>query len=232
MLRHGHGLTGEGGLVHHGLSLHHSAVQRDHAAGADHDTVPRLHVGDLRQHLGAVYLLPDTVHSQTHGRGKVGNGLFVRPFLQNFAQMQHEHHRACGGKIAPCHGYRDGGGVQHGDGEISIPQGREPLPDVLYGAEQCQCRGDGRRQEQLGDTPSYNGDRQLVLKFPVQCAGGVFRHQLHGIRLGEGELCQRGNNVFPFPSVHHHRVLRPVVDSDLLYAVPGAQIVFQHIRLG
>ena len=85
VLRHGHGLAGEGGLVHHGLALHHPAVQRDHAAGADHDTVPRLHIGDFRQHLGAVYLLPDAVHPQAHGGSEVGHGLFVGPLLQNFA---------------------------------------------------------------------------------------------------------------------------------------------------
>ena len=167
MLGHGHGLAGEGGLVHHGLALHHPAVQRDHAAGTDHDTVARLHVGDFRQHLGAVYLLPDAVHPQAHGGGKVGHGLFVGPLLQNFAQMQHEHHRAGGGKVSPCHGHRDGGGIQHGDGQFAVPQCRKPLPDVLYGAEQCQCRGDGRRQKQLGDAPPHDGNCQLVLKLPV-----------------------------------------------------------------
>ena len=167
VLGHGHRLAGEGGLVHHGLALHHPAVQRDHAAGADHDTVARLHVGDLRQHLGTVYLLPDAVHPQAHGGGEVGNRLLVGPLLQNFAQMQHEHNGAGGGKIAPCHGHRDGGGIQHGDGQFAVPQCRKPLPDVLYGAEQCQRRGDGRRQEQFGDAPPHDGDRQLVLKLPV-----------------------------------------------------------------
>ncbi|MFR5846168.1 MAG: hypothetical protein ACLUEU_10595 [Oscillospiraceae bacterium] len=32
--------------------------------------------------------------------------------------------------------------------------------------------------------------------------------------------------------IEHHGVLRPVVDLDRLHAVLGAQIVFQHIRLG
>ena len=61
-LGHRHGFSGERGLVHHGLALYHPAIQRDHAAGADHDAIPRLHVGDLRQHLGAVYLLPDVFY--------------------------------------------------------------------------------------------------------------------------------------------------------------------------
>ena len=232
VLRHGHGFAGEGGLVHHGLALHHPAVQRDHAAGANHDTVARLHVGDLRQHLDAVYLLPDAVHPQAHGGGEVGHGLFVGPLLQNFAQMQHEHNGAGGGKIAPCHGHRNSGGIQHGDGQFAVPQCRKPLPDVLYGAEQCQCRGDGRRQKQLGDTPPHDGDSQLVLKLPVQCPGGMLRHQLHSFRLGEGELCQRTEYVSALRLIEHHRVLRPVVDPDLPYAVLGAQIVFQHICLG
>ena len=61
-LAYRHRLAGQGGLVHHGLALYHPAIQRDHAAGADHDAIPRLHVGDLRQHLGAVYLLPDVFY--------------------------------------------------------------------------------------------------------------------------------------------------------------------------
>ena len=154
------------------------------------------------------------------------------PLLQNFAQMQHEHNGAGGGKIAPRHGYRDGGGIQHGDGQFAVPQCRKPLPDVLYGTEHRQRRGDGRRQEQLGDASAHNGNCQLVLKLPVQRTGGMLRHQLHGLRLGEGEACQRTEYAFTLRVIEHHRVLRPVVDPDLLYAVLGAQIVFQHIRLG
>ena len=146
--------------------------------------------------------------------------------------MQHEHDRAGGGKIAPCHGHRDGGGIQHGDGQFAVPQCRKPLPDVLYGAEQCQRRGDGRRQKQLGDASAHNGNCQLILKLPVQCTGGVLRHQLHGLRLGEGEYCQRTEYASALRVIEHHCVLRPVVDPDLPYAVLGAQIVFQHIRLG
>ena len=88
------------------------------------------------------------------------------------------------------------------------------------------------RQEQLGDAPPHDGDSQLVLKLPVQCPGGMLRHQLHSLRLGEGECRQRGDNVLPFPAVHHHRVLRPVVDFDGAHAVHRQQIVLQHIRLG
>ena len=232
VLRHGHGLAGERGLVHHGLALHHPAVQRDHAAGADHNAVPRHYIGDLRQYLGAVCLQPDVVHTQAHGGGKVCHGLFVGPFLQNFAQVQHEHDRAGGGKIAPCHGHRDGSGVQHGDGQPAVPQCRKSLPDVLYGTEHRQCRGDGHRQKQLGDTSPHNGDRQLILKLPVQCPGGMLRHQLHSLRLGEGENCQRTEYASTLRVIEYHRVLRPVVDLDLPYAVLGAQIVFQHICLG
>ena len=60
----------------------------------------------------------------------------------------------------------------------------------------------------------------------------MLRHQLHSFRLGEGELCQRTNYVSALRLIEHHRVLRPVVDLDRLHAVLGAQIVFQHIRLG
>ena len=60
----------------------------------------------------------------------------------------------------------------------------------------------------------------------------MLRHQLHGLRLGEGETCQRTEYASTLRVIEHHRVLRPVVDLNRLHAVLGAQIVFQHIRLG
>ena len=60
----------------------------------------------------------------------------------------------------------------------------------------------------------------------------MLRHQLHGFRLGEGEACQRTEYASTLRVIEHHCILRPVVDPDLLHAVLGAQIVFEHIRLG
>ena len=60
----------------------------------------------------------------------------------------------------------------------------------------------------------------------------MLRHQLHSFRLGEGEDRQRTEYASTLRVIEHYRVLRPVVDPDLLYAVLSAQIKFQHIRLG
>ena len=60
----------------------------------------------------------------------------------------------------------------------------------------------------------------------------MLRHQLHGLRLGEGETCQRTEYASTLRIIEHHGVLRPVVDLDRLHAVHRQQIVLQHIRLG
>ncbi len=43
---------------------------------------------------------------------------------------QHEHDGAGGGEVAAQQGDRDGGGIQHGHGQLAVPQGLRALPDV------------------------------------------------------------------------------------------------------
>ena len=230
-LGHGHGLAGHGGLVHHGLAIGHPAVQGDHAAGADDDAVPGPDGVDGGQYLGAAGLEPDLVYMQGHGPGQIGHGLLVGPFLQDLPQPQHEHHGPGGGEIAPGHGHGDGGGVQHGHGQAAMPQGRKPLPDVLHRPDDGQRRGHRRRKEQSGDDPAGHGHGELVLKLPVQGPGGVLRHQVHGLRPGEGKGGQGGDDVPPAAGEADHRIPGPVIDLHLRDAVHRPQIVFQNVRL-
>ena len=230
-LDHGHGLAGDGGLIHHGLAADHLTVQRDKAAGADQYPVAQLHVTDGNQYLRIAPLQPYLVHIQGHGPGQIGHRLLVGPLLQNFAQPQHEHDGAGGGEVAPNHRDGDGGGVQHRHGELAVPQGRQPLPDVLHGAVQGHGRGDGGGEEQLGEDTAHHRHGQLVLELPVQSTGGVLRHQFHGLGLGEGEGSQCADHGAALAGVAHHGILCAVIDRDLRDTVYAAKIVFQQIRL-
>ena len=176
-LDHGHGLPGDGGLIHHGLAADHLTVQRDKAAGTDQYPVAQLHVTD-------------------------GN-----------------------------HRDGDGGGVQHRHGELAVPQGRPPLPDVLHGAVQGHGRGDGGGEEQLGEDTAHHRHGQLVLELPVQSTGGVLRHQLHDLGLGEGEGSQCADHGATLAGVAHHGILCAVIDRYLGHTLYRAQAVFQQIRL-
>ena len=42
--------------------------------------------------------------------------------------------------------------------------------------------GHRRRQKQVGSAAAHNSEGELVLKFPVQGAGGVLRHQIQLLR--------------------------------------------------
>ena len=226
-----HGFAGHGGLIHHSLAGYHLAVQRDQATGTDDHAVARLDVGDGGQYLGIAHLKPYMIHVQAHGSGQIGHGFLVSPLLQYLAQPQHEHDRPGGGEVTPCDGHRHGGSIQHCHGQLAVPQRFQSLLDVLHRAENRQRRGDGHRQEQLGDAPPHDGHGQLVLKLPVQSAGGVLRHQIHSLGLGERESGQRGDDCAALRGIKHHGVLRPVIDLDLRYAGHIAQIVFQYVRL-
>ena len=218
-------------MVHQRLALDYTPVQRDHTAGAYHNAIVGADVVYLGQHLGAVYLLPHAVDLQAHGTGQIRHRFFVRPVLQKLAQPQHKHNRTGGGKIAPHKGYRDGGGVQHGDRQLTMPQRRNTLADIFDGANHRQRRGYGQRQKQLGNAPPYDSVGQLVLKFPVQRAGGMLRHKPVFLCLGKGKTRQRLNQIPSVGRVHHNGVLCAVKDLDALHTAYSQQVVFQHIGL-
>ncbi len=116
-------------------------VQRDKAAGTDQYPVAQLHVTDGNQYLRIAPLQPYLVHIQDMAPARSATDFLWGPLLQKFAQPQHEHDGAGGGEVAPNHRDGDGGGVQHRHGELAVPQGRQPLPDVLHGAVQGHGRG-------------------------------------------------------------------------------------------
>ena len=153
------------------------------------------------------------------------------PLLQNFPQPQHEHDRTGGGEISPHHRHGDGGGIQHGNGQLPVPQGQKPFFDVLCGADHSQRRCHRRWQKQVGSAAAHNSEGELVLKFPVQGAGGVLRRQIQLLRFFKGEPGQRTDHALPLRVIHHHGIPRPVIDLDGAHAVHRQQIVFQHVRL-
>ena len=226
-----HGFSGHGGLIHCGFALCHLAVQRDHTAGSNHDAVAGLYIRDLDQNLGAVGKKPDMIHLQAHDGSRIGYRFFVRPLLQYLAQTEHKHHRACGGIISPHDRYRDGGRVQNGDRQLSVPQSAQTFPDISDRTVDRQCRGERRRQEQFAETAGHDGGRQLVLKLPIQHAGRVIGNQSQRFRLGKREARQCADHVPALCGILHHGILRPVIDLYRCHAVHSPQIVFQYICL-
>ena len=110
--------------------------------------VPRPTSFTLRRTLLALGQAPDLVHVQGHGSRQIGHGLFMGPVLQKLAQMEHEHDTACRIKVAPDQRYGDGGGIQHGHGQLPAEQGFQPGGHIGNGPPHRQHRPDGQGQEQ------------------------------------------------------------------------------------
>ena len=230
-LRHGHRFAGHGRLIDHRLAGDDFAVQRDEVARADDDFVARLDLADRDKNFRLAGLFPDLVDIQRHRAREIGHGLLVRPLLQNLAEPQHEHHGACGGKVAAHHRDGDGCRVEHGDGELPVPEGFQPFPDIFHGAEQRDRRRDRNRQEQPVEHAAADREDQLVFKLAVQRAGCVLRHKLHCLGPLERKGRQRLHHSGAAVLIGDNGVLRPVEDLDVHHTGHGAQIVFQHIRL-
>ena len=93
-LGHGHGFARHGCLIDHRLAGDDLAVERNEAAGAHDNAVARLNIADGNERFRFARLEPDVVDIERHGAREVRNGLLVCPVLKNFAEAEHEHHRA------------------------------------------------------------------------------------------------------------------------------------------
>ena len=119
------------GLVHHGLSGQDLAVQRNQAAGADHDLIPHLDLPYRHQHLRLTGFQPDVLHLEGHCPGQIRHGLLVGPLLQDLSQPEHEHDGSGSIKVPPDHGNRYGSGIQHRHRQLAVKQGLQALFDVF-----------------------------------------------------------------------------------------------------
>jgi len=136
------------------------------------------------------------------------------PVLQQLAQMEHEHDAACRIKVAPDQRHGDGGGIQHGHGQLSVEQGFQPGGHIGNGPPRRQHRPDGQGQEQLGKDPAHHGAHQFILKFPVQGPGSVLRHKVQGLGFFIGEGREGPKNVISRAGVDHNGVSGPVKDLN------------------
>ena len=227
----GHGLARHGRLIDHRLAGDDLAVERDEAAGADNDAVARLNIADGNERFRLARLEPDVVNVERHRAREVRDGLFMRPVLEDFAEAEHEHHGACRREVAAHHRHGDGGGVEHGDGELAVQQCGKTLADVLDRVIDGERRDDGEREEELRDHAADHRPREFVFKFTVEFARRMVGDKVHCFGLVERERRERVHERGAVRAVNDHGVLRAVKDRDLSHAVHIAQIIFQNVRL-
>ena len=80
------------------------------------------HVADRHGHAAVRRFEPDLVHLQRHRPGKVGDGLFVRPFVEQLADAEQEDDRTCRFKVSAQDRYGNGCRVEHRHFDLPVQQ--------------------------------------------------------------------------------------------------------------
>ena len=225
----GQRLARDGSLIDHRLAGNDLAVKRDHVAGMDHDPVADLNVCHRHKYGAGVCLFPDLVHIQGHGLCEIGNGLLVRPLVENVANAQQEHDRACRLEVLAQHRNGDRRCVQHRHLDLPVHQARHTGLDIRHGTRDRDQRAHRARNEQLLDAAPAQRCDKLVLKITIQGAAAVLRRErlLLGIGKGRERLCNR----FPRPVVADHGVAGAVIDCRFCDAGDPIQVCLQNVRL-
>ena len=226
-----HGLSGHGRLVDHRLAFDHLAVERDEVARAHDDEVARLHRRDRNEHFRFARFDPDLIDIQCHRAREIGDGLLVRPLLEDLAEAQHEHDRARRIEIASHHRNGHRSRVQNGDRELSAEQRLEPLADILDRTEGRDDRPHGKRQKEFGKRTAKDGHGELVFVLAVECARRVRRDKVHRLRLLERKRGKRAKNGCAVFLEADHRVTRAVKDLNIQNARNIFQIILQNVCL-
>ena len=228
-LAHRHGLAGQSSLIHHGFAFQNGAVQRDHIAAAHHHFVAGAHLGERYQHFGALTAHPHLVHVQGHAASQIVQTLLAGPLFQQRAQVQQEHHRPGGGKVAAQDGHADGKSVQHFHFQPAAQHAAHTFPEKADGAEHRVSGIDGCRQEQLAQGAACHQIEHFILIFPVQPAavGGGDK----GIVFGHIELiaCQNGNGSGALAGIGNDHIAGALVNGGMDDGIFVVQICFQHI---
>ena len=128
-----HGFAGQGCLVNHDLALGDRSVNRDHAAHADRDAVARADLAEWDEGFGIAVLAPNAVHAQRHAAGQVVDRLFVRPLLQQLAQLEQEHDRAGRAEVATGDRDADGKRVEQLNVHAAAQQAAQAAPQERKG---------------------------------------------------------------------------------------------------
>ena len=142
-------LARNGRLIDHRLAGDDFSVKRDHAAGANDDAVADLHICYRHEYRTGVRLFPNLIHIQGHSLREVSNGLLVRPFIENVANAQQEHDRACRLEVLTQHRDRDRRRIQHRHLNLLVQQTVKPGLDIRHGAHDRDQRAHSARDEQL-----------------------------------------------------------------------------------
>ena len=103
----------------------------------------------------------------------------------------------------------------------SLPCSSALIPSRMYLIEWQTASAvvSGRGKKSLENHAADDRPGELVLKLAVQCAGGVVRHEVHGLGLVKGKCGQCPDERGAVRAVGDHGVLRAVKDRDLSHAV-------------
>ena len=224
-------LAGQRGLVDAGLTVQHSAIQRDHAAGMHDNSIPGADLRNRDKDLTLGGKLPDAIHIQRHAVGQIAQRLFAGPFLQQLTQPQQEHDRACGGKVTPQHRYPDGQCVQHLDLQSAVQQAAQTVPKVAHTAYRRVGKAYRCRQEQLARKVEKRQIDELFLILMVYGARAVGRYLSQGLHIkAEGGCAVQ--YIGPGTGIGDDGVTGALIHNGSAHTGQPGKVSLQLVRLG
>ena len=228
-LAHRHGFAGQGGLIHHGFAFQNGAVQRDHVAAAHDHLIAGAYFGQRHQHFGALAAHPHLVHVQGHAAGQIVQTLLAGPLFQQRAQIQQEHDRTGGAKVAAQQRDADGQSVQHLHFQPAAQHAAHTLPEKADGAECRVGSVKGCGQEQLAQAAACHQIEHFILIFPVQPAAVGGGDQ--SVILGHIELVARqySDGSGTSAGIGNDHIAGALVNGGMDDGIFVVQICFQHI---
>ena len=213
----GQRLTRDGRLIDHRLTGNDFAVKRDHTAGTNDNAVADLNVCHRNEYRTGVRLFPDFVHIQGHRLREVGNGLLVRPFIENIANTQQEHDRARRLEVLTQHRDRDRRRIQYRHLNLLVQQAVKPGLDIRHGAHDRDQRAHSARDEQLLHTAPAQRCNQPVLKFAAHGAAAMLRSER--LFVGIGKRCKCLNDGCARRVIADHSVTCAVINRCFGYTL-------------
>ena len=226
-----HGFSGKRRLIDHDFAFNNLTVQRDNVAHANQNTITDSDIGQRYKHLCVIGLEPYSFYVERHAACQIVNRLFMRPLLEQLANIQQEHNRACRGEVPAYHRNTDGQRVEQLNLQLSVNQALEAAAEERQRQPDRACNLQRRWQEQRAGKLRNNLADQLFLILTVERTAAVGRRQRRNRRCSIVKLSDRADDILAVTDVADDSTAGALVHGCVEYTRLILQIRLQQISL-
>ena len=226
-----HGFSGKRRLIDHNFAFNNLTVQRDDAAHANQNTITDSDVGQRYKYLCVIGLEPYAFYVERHAACQIVNRLFMRPLLEQLANIQQEHNRTCRGEVPAYHRNTDGQRIEQLNLQLSVHQALETAAEERQRQPDRACNLQRRWQEQRAGKLRNNLADQLFLILTVERTTAVGRRQRRDRRCSIVKLSDRADDILAVTDVADDSTAGALVHGCVEYTRLILQIRLQQISL-